>query len=134
MWTKFLYFFRIYKSTGYLIRMLIQVAIDMQVFLLVMIIIICGIANSFVVLSVGSTNNSDFVGSGSFFAEFEYVYRIILGDFDTSVFTDSVQPLMAWFLFFIATLMIMIIMLNLLISIIGETFSQFNENYVLAGN
>jgi len=40
LWIKFLYFFRIFQSTGYLIRIIIEVVIDMRHFLLIVLLTI----------------------------------------------------------------------------------------------
>lgn len=48
MWLKLLYFCRIYKSTGYLIRMIVKVVFGMRVFLLVLLITILAVADAFV--------------------------------------------------------------------------------------
>lgn len=56
-----------------------------------------------------------------------YTYRMILGDFDTGEF-GTVALFLVWFLFFICTVFNMIIMLNLLIAIISESFAKINNN------
>jgi hypothetical protein len=40
LWIKFLYFFRIFQSTGYLIRIIISVLVDMRHFLFIMLLTI----------------------------------------------------------------------------------------------
>lgn len=56
-----------------------------------------------------------------------YTYRLILGDFDTEAFGD-VSVLLVWILFTICTLVVMIVMLNLLIAIVSETFAKVISN------
>jgi hypothetical protein len=51
MWLKFLYFLRIFKSTGYLIRMIVDVIADMQVFLLVLLLVIIAFSDALYSLS-----------------------------------------------------------------------------------
>ena len=82
MWAKLLYFLRIFKQTGYLIRMLLNVIADFKIFLVVLLITICGFANSFWILSKGSDNHEDFIG-GHVQQSFNYIYTMNLGDFDT---------------------------------------------------
>ena len=48
MWLKLLYFFRVYKSTGYLIRMIAKVVYGMRTFLMVLAITILAVADSFI--------------------------------------------------------------------------------------
>jgi hypothetical protein len=52
---------------------------------------------------------------------------MILGSFDTTVF-GSVALTVVWIFFLLCTLFNMIVMLNLLISIISETFATVNSN------
>jgi hypothetical protein len=54
MWFKFLYFLRIFMSTGYLIRMILTVVYDMRIFLLVLAIAILGFSDAFISLSYES--------------------------------------------------------------------------------
>lgn len=48
---------------------------------------------------------------------------MILGDFDTGAFGEVATP-MVWILFLLCTIFNMIVMLNLLIAIISETFAK----------
>jgi hypothetical protein len=48
MWLKLLYFFRVNKSTGYLIRMIAKVVYGMRTFLMVLAITILAVADSFI--------------------------------------------------------------------------------------
>jgi len=54
MWLKLLYFMRIFKNTGYLIRMIITVIYDMGSFLLVLLIGIMAFADSFLSIAYGN--------------------------------------------------------------------------------
>ena len=51
-----------------------------------------------------------------------------LGDFDTGEGFGKEYRWMVWIIFLLTTLFIMIIMLNLLIAIMGDTFGQVKEN------
>ena len=62
-----------------------------------------------------------------FFFAVAYTYRGILGDFDTSAFGKVATPL-AWLLWTVHMLFNMIVMLNLLISIIGDTYERVVDN------
>ena len=50
-----------------------------------------------------------------------------LGDFVTDEFTNSKDEILVWILWFINTLIINIILLNLLIAIMGDTFDRVQE-------
>lgn len=56
-----------------------------------------------------------------------YVYRMILGDFDVDGLSAESTPL-AIFFFLACTIFNMIVMLNLLIAIISESFAAIHEN------
>jgi uncharacterized membrane protein len=56
-----------------------------------------------------------------------YTYRIILGDFDVTKF-GSVATMLVFSLFILCTVFNTIVMLNLLIAIISETFENVKEN------
>ena len=55
MWIKLLYFFRIFKSYGYLIRLLILVIDDMRTFMAVFFFTIVAFSDSLLTISNGNT-------------------------------------------------------------------------------
>ena len=85
MWMKFLYFLRIFQNTGYLIRMITEVVVDMRHFFLVLSITIAAFANTFLTLAYGNPEGDDRFING-FVESLIYTYRMILGDFDTGAF------------------------------------------------
>ena len=56
-----------------------------------------------------------------------YTFRMSLADNDTDAFEDIAQPVTAWILFVACGLFTNIVMLNLLISIIGQSFERINQ-------
>ena len=56
-----------------------------------------------------------------------YAYQMIIGSFDTQTFGDQAVPLV-WIFFLGCTVIGNIIMLNLLISIISDTYSKVVDN------
>ena len=94
MWFKFLYFFRLLKETGYLIRMIMEVISDMRNFILVMLITLFAFGNATLVLVQGypseifddEGNGSDPRFITSWIGCVMYTYELILGAFDTSKF------------------------------------------------
>jgi hypothetical protein len=126
IWLKFLYFLRIFEATSSLIRMIMQVIYDIRYFLMVLLLTIIAFGDSFKTISNGNDKAGRFVDKG-FFGSFFFVYNMSLGDFDTGKFGD-IQVGLVWFLFFFCTMFNMIIMLNLLISIISESYTKISEN------
>ncbi len=54
MWIKFLQALRIFKSTGYLIRMIVEVIYDMGIFLFILLVTLCAFGDTFLRLSLGN--------------------------------------------------------------------------------
>lgn len=79
MWFKLLYFMRLFKNTGYLIRMVLEVIYGMRVFLLFLLIAIFAFSDAFLSLSLESGDQA-FAGEGLASAVL-YTYRLTLGDF-----------------------------------------------------
>jgi hypothetical protein len=125
-WFKLLYFLRIFSSTGYLVRMIINVIVDMRIFLVVFTIILLGFADAFATLSLGSEESAQYVTG--FIDSLVYTYRIALGDYATDTYDDTVQPLTVWIFFLLCTIVNVIVILNLLIAIISDSFSRILEN------
>jgi uncharacterized membrane protein len=71
---------------------------------------------------------------GNYFTSILYVYRMSMGDFNTASFDseDMIGGWYAWILFILCTVLNMIIMLNLLVAIIGESFAKINAQSVEA--
>lgn len=88
IWIKFLYFLRIFSSTGYLVRMLNTVIWDMKVFLLILLIIYLGFGEAFLRLSEGSTSDAAFIND--YGHSMLYSFRMSLGDFSTDTFDNTV--------------------------------------------
>ena len=96
----------------------------MRFFLAVLFIGMTAFGDAFYVIA--RTDDDPFIQS--FMGGILYVYNLSLGSYDNSY--GTVAPALGYFLFWCCTLFNMIVMLNLLIAIISETFSQVNENAV----
>ena len=116
MWFKLLYFFRIFKSFGYLIRLIVCVIDDMRTFLGVFFFTIVMFSDSLLTISMGNLPEDQFVFS--FVDSAIYTYRLILGDFDVEKF-GKVATVLVYALFLMCTVFNTIVMLNLLIAIIS---------------
>jgi len=53
-----------------------------------------------------------------------YTYMIAIGDYDTGSFNDDPNSVLVWGSFLVCTLIVQIVMLNLLISIISDTYAK----------
>lgn len=123
---RFLSFARGFEAMAFMIRLIIQVTIDMSYFLIIMFFITCSLAFAGYLLQQGQ--------GLSVFESFNAFYRLILGDFEgfDALSEHSVAFSLIWTAFLIGTLIIMIVMLNLLISIISDTYGKVSSMNKLA--
>ena len=116
-WMRLLSYSKGIQGTGFLIRLLEQVMIDMKYFLIMLFLVMLAFASSGFLLQ-------DNFNNGPFYL-FTLIYRLMLGDYgnyDNYVTDDFSYPL--WIGMIMFTIFTTIIMLNLLISLIGATFSS----------
>lgn len=116
-WIRGISYFRMFDGTRYMVRLLSEVLKDMKVFFV--ILLYSTLAFTFIyLLREGELS----------FAEYLTVsYRLDLGDFDAD-YTEVFD----WAIFFLATMINPLIMLNLLISIMGDTYSKVQESNDIA--
>ncbi len=125
MWIRFLYFFRIFRNTGYYIRMLVTVIQDIKYFIFVFVLTIFAMSHAYFIFL---KNNSKTNGFDRVTDSIAYVYKIALGDYDTDIYGEYYHEI-AWFFFVVATFFLQIVLINLLISIVADTFQRIKSNY-----
>ena len=129
MWGKFLYFLRSFDATGYLIRSLAEVINDMLVFLFVLGIVVLGYADAFSSMNkaqpLEEPQYGTFIEGQNYFHAIWYSYNTLLGAWDV----NQMSPL-ATILFVSATILEVIVMLNLLIAIVSATFERVTASSV----
>lgn len=137
MWLKLLYFFRINKQAGYLIRMLFKVIFGMRTFLVVLLITIIAVADAQISLYKSDDKDSKNVEISSEFLckhFFRFInavfltYRMITGGGEDKPDIDPLYIVQYDILLLFSSLFLMIVMLNLLISIIGNIFGDVQAN------
>lgn len=96
----------------------------MKYFILALLIAIIGFANTFFILGRNS-KGGNFSGDNIWQA-FIFSYRMGLGDFNTDGFGTQDEEIV-WILWFLNTITILIILLNLVIAIMGDTFGRVQE-------
>jgi hypothetical protein len=83
---------RIYKSTGYLIRIILSVIADMRHFIFLLLLTVFAFGDAFQSVAKANTgldttdsdgNVTTYVFASGFIDSFLFTYRMILGDFDT---------------------------------------------------
>ena len=143
LWIKFLYFFRIFEKTGFLIRAIIFCISEMKLFMLILFITICAFADSYKVMSFANFSEDElgdkfnekkpeqFV-EGNFIKSIFYTYLIGLGEFPLDSEFGKIAPLYCNILFILNTIITTIIMLNLFIAIISNAFDTINNGGIKA--
>lgn len=125
MWLKLFYFGRIFFVTAAMIRMVIEITYDMRIFLVIFILTVAGFAHCFFLIARNYDKDDLFTGN-TLWRAFIYSYRQILGDFDTEAYVDT-DKYYLYFIWILSTLIALIIFLNLLIAIMGDTFDRVQE-------
>jgi len=127
LWFRFLYFLRIFDSTGFLIRAILAVVVDMRYFMLILGITIVAFGDSFKVMSSANDDANEFMPEPKgLLGGVYYAYLIGLGEFNFD-YTKNVGSKYCLILFIINTIFMTIIMLNLFIAIISESFDKVNS-------
>jgi hypothetical protein len=110
--------------------MIIGSLIDMKFFILILFIVEIAFGEAFLRLSEVSTSKGSFLDN--FAMAFVYTFRMSLADNDTDAMSEIAQPVTAWILFILCGLITNIVMLNLLISIIGQSYERINSQATVA--
>lgn len=116
-WTRGISYFRMFEGTRYMVRLLSEVINDMQVFFI--ILFYSTLAFTFIF----------YINEGNMgFAQYLTLsYRLDLADFVTDDYKGF-----DWVIFFLATVINPLVMLNLLISIMGTTYERVKEGNDIA--
>ena len=114
MWVKILYFLRIFRQTGFFIKMLVQVIDVSRIFFLIYLVILSTFGCVEYILSDKEHKFPYFINAN---------YLLGLGEFETEWDSYKAPETMQIF-FLIATLMISIVMLNLLIAIVSTAYED----------
>jgi len=116
-WIRAIAYFRVFKDTRYLIRMIQEIIHDMIPFLIVLMYSILTFALVFCVLSELSGETKTFGDS------WRDSYLMNFGEFDTENY-----HLFEWIVFVIAVMLNPLIMMNMLIALMGDTYSRVQES------
>eukprot|EP00300_Choanocystis_sp_HF-7_P001903 c11512_g1_i3.p1 GENE.c11512_g1_i3~~c11512_g1_i3.p1 ORF type:complete len:1371 (-),score=318.78 c11512_g1_i3:67-4179(-) len=130
-WFKLLFYLRLYKRFAFLVRALSQILYDLSSFITILTISIIGFANAFYVLFnfdgkrpfVSNNPGADF---STMARSLLSVVAMMLGAFDEGTYVD-LDSAVSWattFLFLAYMIFVFIIMFNVVIAIISDTFSE----------
>lgn len=118
-WCRILSYSRAFEGTGFMVRLVLQVILDMKYFLFLIFLFCLAFGSSGFMLQRGFEITQ--------WDSFTLWYRLMLGDFnlyDGRLAEEAENGVVIWAIMIIFTLLLSVIMLNLLISIIGETFAK----------
>jgi len=126
MWIKLLYFLRLFAPTAAFIRLVIQVFKDMFVFLFIYFIVLLSYSFTFFILSYDLYQSDPSVDpiSNNLFNAFVYTHMQGLGNFNTTFFDPTKERILWYLLFLSQTLVVTIVLLQLLIAIICDTYDK----------
>ena len=116
-WTRGISYFRMFEGTRYMVRLLSEVINDMQVFFV--ILSYSTLAFTFVLFLNNDSNSFQFYLTRA--------YRINLSDFD-----KDYKDFFDWVIFFFVTMINPLIMLNLLVSIMANTYKRVKDGNDIA--
>lgn len=123
MWIRFIYFFRVFKRTGYYIRMIIEVIKDMRQFFLIFVTSVIAFSQANYILTLnGFINTSS--ESKSIFEVMVMSYRDSIGDLQASEINYYTSSHLQWIFLILCTLFEVVVLLNLLIAIVANTFER----------
>ncbi|CAM9113723.1 unnamed protein product [Chrysoparadoxa australica] len=138
LWASLLHFLRPHRSTGPLVAMLFQIVKDMRTFLLLLLIVLAGFANAFfLILATGNHQGAeeDPEGGGSFSTgvrSLRDAYAQMLGDFDLEEMDSGPTPVYLSLLWVTFMMVVAVILLNVLIAIISDSFDRVVEDKIPA--
>jgi hypothetical protein len=117
-WVRGIAYFRIFQKTRYIINLLTEVINDMKAFLCLLVYSTLSFSFLFMVISQNNDFNELLIGN----------YKLNLGDIGESKHYNAIE----YILLTVVVIINPIIMLNLLISIIGDTFDRVQSIMVIA--
>lgn len=142
---------RIFSRTAHFVTLISRTVADIKVFCLMLSIILLAFANVYLTLNNNTTHNKtyidneDYAGQSSIWGSLRFtylddlydddqysnallnMYMMSLGTFFVSDFKYGPNSEMAWVFFILASFIIQVVFMNMLIAIMGETFSQVRE-------
>jgi len=123
LWTGNLAYLRPYGWSGPLVRMVVQIVKDMIPFVVVLVVLMFGFVGGFA--SLLQTEDA-FQGAGALLT----VFAMMLGDFDIGNFEGNANSL-GMFVLYMG--LVVIVLLNLLIAIMGDSYDRVRENQMVEG-
>eukprot|EP01038_Epipyxis_sp_PR26KG_P005462 gene5462-7563_t len=123
VWFKILYFMRPFESSGPLVSIILQISNDIKFIVLVLAIVLAGFAQAFWLLTAPNSNPEALFGTIT--QSFLNCFLYMLGQNISVDFTDyTVSPQFSTLLLVVFVVFMMILMLNMLIAQMGDSYSK----------
>lgn len=107
--------------------MIVQICKDMSTFAAVLALAMIGFGNAFYIMALNMKEEEDAYTGGNFLMALIYSFRTGLGDFSTDGYANINGEPWLWIIFLLCAILIQIILLNLLIAIMGDTYGKVQE-------
>lgn len=121
-WLKFLYFFRVFRSFGFLIKAILEVIKESRVFLTIILFTILAFSGTYLILSRNDPQDGGEYEVPNYFLSIMDTYEIMLDSFSNNY--GPVGYYIQWFVFVVSSILLVIIMINLYIAIISNIFGN----------
>eukprot|EP01025_Chloroclados_australasicus_P022558 TRINITY_DN2318_c0_g1_i2.p1 TRINITY_DN2318_c0_g1~~TRINITY_DN2318_c0_g1_i2.p1 ORF type:complete len:1488 (+),score=161.88 TRINITY_DN2318_c0_g1_i2:119-4465(+) len=130
LWLRVMNYGIAFRGTGPTIQMIYEIMKDIRFFVLLMGLICFGFTNSFFVLYQYSeiSRNDDNENFESLGVTFSTMLGTALGALDMTMFTFSSNSLFSTIMATVFLLLVAVVMLNLLIAIMGDSYDRIKEN------
>lgn len=105
----------------------------MTTFSLVFTLAVIGFGNAFYILAINDVKYGECEEegcvpfTGNFIMTIVYSFRTGLGDFNDEGYEDKPLTWLIWIVFLLCAILLQIVLLNLLIAIMGDTFGRVTE-------
>lgn len=122
VWLNGLFYLRGFKTTGVFVRMVERVLADMRVFLAVLLLVLWAFANAFFLLGL-SGHDGHVLGS-----LYQTLLLSVVADLGPEDLAESHNYPVAAALYLVFLTLVVVVMLNLLIAIMADTYSRVRGN------
>ena len=126
LWAKILYYLRAFEDFGIIVSMVFVMGYDIRHFLMILLIFIIGFSFSFWLLEMGNEYSEYRTVSASLFS----LYQAMFGQFTSSPFYGSDVKSFSIILYVVYGIVVTILMLNLLIALMNNSYSTVNKKGV----
>ena len=133
LWLKLFDWMRLFDGTAFFMRLLGDTIWDIKYFLVIMFIVYEGFGSAFHIIDMSRQANEEgsimtYLARMWFVNSFQYTYLLGLGEFDLENATNGSNIILFYGLFNISTFLIMIVLLNMLIAVMSDTYDKVRED------